>query len=103
MTEIVSFCRSNDLYLIEDVAHAPGVPIEGKMCGTWGDIGCFSFFSNKNLSIGEGGMVSTSDPSLSTRLRYLRSHGMSSLTLDRHKGRATSCDVTNQITHVSMK
>jgi dTDP-4-amino-4,6-dideoxygalactose transaminase len=78
---------------VEDVAHAPGALFRGRSCGTWGDIGCFSFFSNKNLSIGEGGMVTSLDPELIRRMRYLRSHGMTSLTLDRHKGRAISYDV----------
>jgi len=79
--------------LIEDVAHAPGAKFDGKFCGTIGDIGCFSFFTNKNLSIGEGGMVVTKDEAIHQELRLLRSHGMTSLTLDRHKGRATSYDV----------
>jgi dTDP-4-amino-4,6-dideoxygalactose transaminase len=93
MPAISKLCRERGVRLIEDVAHAPGAAIAGRSCGTWGDIGCFSFFSNKNLSIGEGGMVSTSSEELLQRLRHLRSHGMNSLTLDRHKGRAISYDV----------
>ena len=49
MPSILELCRSRGLKLIEDVAHAPGATIDGRSCGTWGDIGCFSFFSNKNL------------------------------------------------------
>ena len=90
---ISQLCRDRGIGLIEDVAHAPGATITGKVCGTFGDIGCFSFFSNKNLSIGEGGMVSTLDPELNMKLGYLRSHGMTTLTLDRHKGRAITYDV----------
>lgn len=93
MPEITELCRARGIHLIEDVAHAPGASVEGKMCGTWGDIGCFSFFSNKNLSIGEGGMVSVLDEELHQRVRYLRSHGMTTLALDRHKGRVISFDV----------
>lgn len=93
MPAIVELCRQRDLKLIEDVAHAPGANVGGQSCGTWGDIGCFSFFSNKNLSIGEGGLVTSCNPDLVQRLRYLRSHGMTSLTLDRHKGRAITYDV----------
>lgn len=93
MQAIVDFCRKRHLRLIEDVAHAPGAMIGGRSCGTWGDIGCFSFFSNKNLSVGEGGMVTSCNPDLAQRLRYLRSHGMTTLTLDRHKGRAITYDV----------
>ena len=90
---ISKFCNDKGIALIEDVAHAPGASVNGKKCGTFGAIGCFSFFSNKNLSIGEGGMVSTMCPGLHKKLGYLRSHGMTSLTLDRHKGRSITYDV----------
>lgn len=93
MPAIAALCRERGIYLIEDVAHAPGASVAGQNCGTWGDVSCFSFFSNKNLSIGEGGMVSTQDEGLQQRLRYLRSHGMTTLTLDRHKGRTITYDV----------
>jgi dTDP-4-amino-4,6-dideoxygalactose transaminase len=93
MPAIVKLCSDRGLKLIEDVAHAPGASIDGQSCGTFGDVGCFSFFSNKNLSIGEGGMVVACDENISQRLRYLRSHGMTTLTLDRHKGRAITYDV----------
>jgi dTDP-4-amino-4,6-dideoxygalactose transaminase len=93
MDEIVSVCRERNIHLIEDVAHAPGATYHQTSCGRFGDIGCFSFFTNKNLSIGEGGMFVTSDDLLHEKAGYLRSHGMTSLTLDRHKGRAVSYDV----------
>lgn len=93
MDPIVEFCKKNNLLLIEDVAHAPGASYKGRMCGTIGDIGCFSFFSNKNLSMGEGGMLSTKNPEIHQNIKHIRSHGMSSLTLDRHKGRTISYDV----------
>lgn len=95
ISKIVQLCKNKKIGLIEDVAHAPGASIGGKACGTWGDIGCFSFFSNKNLSIGEGGMISTCNESLYEKVRYLRSHGMTSLTLDRHKGRSITYDVAH--------
>lgn len=93
MPAILELCRIRNLKLIEDVAHAPGASIAGRKCGTWGDVSCFSFFSNKNLSVGEGGMVTSCNSHLVQRLRYLRSHGMTTLTLDRHKGRAITYDV----------
>jgi dTDP-4-amino-4,6-dideoxygalactose transaminase len=93
MPAIREFCSREGIFLIEDVAHAPGASVGGASCGSWGDIGCFSFFSNKNLSTGEGGMATTRDPELHQKLQFLRSHGMTSLTLDRHKGRAVSYDV----------
>jgi dTDP-4-amino-4,6-dideoxygalactose transaminase len=93
MVSISALCRAQGIKLIEDVAHAPGASWNGQSCGTFGDISCFSFFSNKNLSMGEGGMVASCDEKLSQRLRFLRSHGMTTLTLDRHKGRAITYDV----------
>jgi len=93
MPAISALCQERGIKLIEDVAHAPGALAAGQSCGTWGDISCYSFFSNKNLSIGEGGMVVTKDEKLFQRLCYLRSHGMTTLTLDRHKGRAITYDV----------
>lgn len=92
-SELLSLCEQQGIQLIEDVAHAPCATIAGRQCGTFGHTGCFSFFSNKNLSIGEGGMVVTSSPKLAKTLAALRSHGMTTLTLDRHKGRAISYDV----------
>ena len=91
---IAAFCQERGIGLIEDVAHAPGAEIYGRSCGVFGDISCFSFFSNKNLSVGEGGMLAARSEALNQRLRNLRSHGMTTLTLDRHKGRARTYDVT---------
>jgi dTDP-4-amino-4,6-dideoxygalactose transaminase len=82
--------------LVEDAAHAPGATWNGRKCGTFGAVGCFSFFSNKNLPVGEGGMIVTDDDDLAERLRLLRSHGMTTLTWDRHRGHAHSYDV---VTH----
>ena len=93
MDEIVTLCKNRNIALIEDCAHSPGAKYKNKSCGTFGDFGCFSFFTNKNLSVGEGGMLSTNDKELSQQSKYFRSHGMTSLTLDRHKGRAITYDV----------
>lgn len=93
MEPIVALCQKKNLKLIEDCAHAPGATYKGQSVGTFGDVGCFSFFTNKNLSVGEGGMVTTMSDILDKEIKYLRSHGMTSLTLDRHKGRAISYDV----------
>jgi dTDP-4-amino-4,6-dideoxygalactose transaminase len=90
---ILEKSNGTHIYLIEDAAHAPGADYKGRACGVLGDIGCFSFFTNKNLSIGEGGMYVTRSQELHERGRHLRSHGMSTLTLDRYKGRAISYDV----------
>jgi dTDP-4-amino-4,6-dideoxygalactose transaminase len=93
MDDIVKLCKSRGLALIEDVAHAPGAEYKGQRVGTFGDISCFSFFTNKNLSVGEGGMVIAKTAELNAKIKFIRSHGMSTLTLDRHKGRAITYDV----------
>lgn len=93
MNAIGAIARERNLLLIEDVAHAVGATLRGRQCGTFGDIACFSFFSNKNLSVGEGGMVVTRRSDLYDKLRLLRSHGMTSLTVDRHNKKSISYDV----------
>ena len=93
MPAILAIAKEHDLTVIEDAAHAPGAELNGKKAGTWGEIGCFSFFSNKNLVTGEGGMIVTDRDDLAEQMRLLRSHGMTSLTWDRHRGRAHSYDV----------
>ena len=79
--------------VIEDAAHGPGATWNGQALGTVGTVGCFSFFSNKNVPIGEGGMVVTSEEDVAERLRLLRSHGMTTLTWQRHQGHASAYDV----------
>jgi dTDP-4-amino-4,6-dideoxygalactose transaminase len=93
MDEILSVAREHGLAVIEDCAHAPGASYEGRELGTLGDFGCFSFFSNKNLAVGEGGAIWCRDEEAATRLRLMRSHGMTAQTLDRHKGHAWGYDV----------
>jgi dTDP-4-amino-4,6-dideoxygalactose transaminase len=94
MPRIKDVAKEHDLLVVEDSAHALVSRLHGRACGTWGDAGCFSFFSNKNVTCGEGGAVTTQDADLAARLKRLRSHGMTTLTLDRHEGRAYSYDVT---------
>jgi dTDP-4-amino-4,6-dideoxygalactose transaminase len=96
MAEILEIARRHGLAVIEDAAHAPGAMWRGRACGAIGDVGCFSFFSNKNLPVGEGGMVVTDDDAVAERIRLLRSHGMTTLTWDRHRGHAHSYDVVAQ-------
>ena len=85
-----SFCDEKGLVLVEDAAHAPAVGSVGR----WSDASAFSFFSNKNMSTAEGGMVLARNPSVLQRIRYLRSHGMTTDTLARDRGHAYSYDVT---------
>ncbi len=93
MDDIVSLCEEKGIALIEDCAHTPGAKYKGQSVGTFGKFGAFSFFTNKNLSVGEGGMLTTNDPELDQQAKYFRSHGMTALTLDRHKGRAITYDI----------
>jgi dTDP-4-amino-4,6-dideoxygalactose transaminase len=90
---LLELAGRHGIAVIEDAAHAPGARWNGRPCGTFGDVGCFSFFSNKNLPTGEGGMVVTNDDGLAERIRLLRSHGMTTLTWDRDRGHAHSYDV----------
>jgi dTDP-4-amino-4,6-dideoxygalactose transaminase len=90
---LAAVAERHGLDIIEDAAHAPGASTSGRMCGSIGRVGCFSFFSNKNLPIGEGGVVVTDDEQLAERMRLLRSHGMTTLTWDRHRGHAHTYDV----------
>jgi len=93
MPRIMEIAKRHNLFVIEDDAHAIGSELDGIKLGNWGDIGCFSFFSNKNMTTGEGGMVTTNDDGFAEKLRLFRSHGMTSMTWDRHKGHAWSYDV----------
>ena len=81
------------LLLFEDAAHGIGGRTDGVHLGRVGAAGAFSFFSNKNLAIGEGGAVITDDDGLAERMRLLRSHGMTTMSWDRHRGHATGYDV----------
>jgi dTDP-4-amino-4,6-dideoxygalactose transaminase len=94
MDAIMEIAATHGLAVIEDAAHAPGVWFKDKALGAWGDAGCFSFFSNKNLVTGEGGMLVTNRDDIAEKARSLRSHAMTSLTWDRHRGHAYSYDVT---------
>lgn len=93
MKAILEIAKRHSLYVIEDAAHAPGAEYRGKKCGLVGDMGCFSFFSNKNLVTGEGGMVVTRDKARAGKVRRLRSHGMEALSWDKYRGRLSSYDI----------
>ena len=95
MPDIMGLAHEYNLKVIEDAANAVGSELEGRKLGTWGGLGCFSLFSKKNMTTGEGGMIVTDDESISQRLHRLRSHGMTTMTWDRHKGHAWSYDVVD--------
>ena len=77
MRVILGIARKYDIFLIEDAAEAIGAEIDGKRVGSWGIAGVFSFYGNKIITTGEGGMVTTNSRSLARRLSVLRNHGMS--------------------------
>jgi dTDP-4-amino-4,6-dideoxygalactose transaminase len=89
-------CREQGLKLIEDCAQSiTARDAAGRLTGTVGRAGCFSFFSKKQLSVGEGGLILTDDEEIAAKARSLRSHAMTSMTWDRHRGHAESYDVVD--------
>jgi dTDP-4-amino-4,6-dideoxygalactose transaminase len=88
-------CDGRGIALVEDAAHAPSAtpPAGGRMLGAHGLAGAFSFFSNKVLSCGEGGLLATDDDEVAELVRSRRSHAMTSGTWDRHRGHSAGYDV----------
>ncbi|MEQ8228925.1 MAG: DegT/DnrJ/EryC1/StrS family aminotransferase [Rhodospirillales bacterium] len=77
MDPIMEICERHAIPVIEDVAEAPGAFYKDHMAGSFGVLSCFSFFANKIMTTGEGGMILTRDSDLEKRLRIYRDHGMS--------------------------
>lgn len=76
MDDIVSFCKKHDLKLIEDCAQSHGSFYNGKMTGTFGDVGCFSFYPSKNLgAFGDGGAIVTDNKDICDKIKMLRNYG----------------------------
>lgn len=93
MDEILQIAREFGLKVVEDACHGPLSEYRSKKLGSIGDVGCFSFFSNKNMSTGEGGMLVTDDEKLYEQAKLLRSHGMTTLSYERAKGHSISYEV----------
>jgi len=93
MNRIMQIAEKHDLKVIEDACHGPLSEYKGKKLGTIGDIGCFSFFSNKNISTGEGGMIVTNSEETFNHAKLMRSHGMTTMSYERAKGHSTNYDV----------
>ncbi|HEY5754619.1 MAG TPA: DegT/DnrJ/EryC1/StrS family aminotransferase [Steroidobacter sp.] len=101
MSELVQLCKHHGLSMIEDSCHAVGAAYHdsqgraphGVMAGSIGDLGTFSFYANKNLACGEGGMLVTNREDLGDRIQMLRSHGMTRSSWERHHGRPGSYDI----------
>ncbi len=77
MARILEIARRHDLRVIEDAAHAFPASYKGKAIGSIGDYTCFSFYATKNITTGEGGMVTTDDPDQADRIRRMSLHGLS--------------------------
>lgn len=72
MRPLMQIAREHGLYVVEDAAEAHGAEYNGRKCGSFGEAGCFSFYANKIITTGEGGMVVTSSPELANKCRYYR-------------------------------
>ena len=94
MDAIMDIAKKHNLKVIEDACHGPLSEYKGKNLGTIGDCASFSFFSNKNISTGEGGMFITNNEEMAQKARLIRSHGMSTMSYQRASGHATEYDIT---------
>jgi len=95
LQSLTAICRENNLYLIEDCAEAFGSYYEDKHVGTFGDIATFSFFGNKTLTTGEGGMVITNHTDVHHRAANLKNQGISSTVQYWHDVPAYNYRMTN--------
>ncbi len=93
MDEIMTIAKKHNLKVVEDACHGPLSEYKGKKLGTIGDCSAFSFFSNKNISTGEGGMFVTNSEELAAKAKLLRSHGMTTMSYQRASGHATEYDI----------
>ena len=93
MDEIMALAKKHNLRVIEDACHGPLSEYKGTKLGTIGDCAAYSFFSNKNISTGEGGMFITNSKEIADKVRLLRSHGMTTMSYQRAGGHATSYDI----------
>lgn len=93
MEALSAICRDAGLAVIEDACHGLGGSVDGKALGTLGQTGCFSFYSNKIMTTGEGGALVTDDMDLADRARRLRTHGQTKTAYDRIQG-ALGYDIT---------
>ncbi len=85
MTPYIEFCGANNIYLIEDAAHAFPVKNEKNYAGAFGVAGVYSFYGNKNLHLGEGGVILTKDENLCKKLKLMRNHGIEKIAFEREE------------------
>lgn len=85
MIEIKKIAEKSNIFVVEDCAHAIGTRFRGKHVGTFGDMGCFSFYPTKNITTIEGGMVVTNNQNMEQYIRRVRSHGINRSLMQRYK------------------
>lgn len=90
---LAELCADRHLALVEDAAHCPSATLNGRKLGTFGLASTFSLFSNKVLSVGEGGLLVTNDDAVAALARSLRSHAMTLTSWEKHKGAHSAYDV----------
>jgi len=90
MNEILNICKKNGIKIIEDAAHAFPSKKKGKMIGSFGDITCFSFYANKTITTGEGGMLVTDNEEIYKRVKTMRLHGINRDIWDRFTAKVPS-------------
>ncbi len=90
MADILTVCRSHGVKVIEDAAHAFPSRLDGRMIGSFGDITCFSFYANKTITTGEGGMLVTDDDAIYHRVKTMRLHGINRDIWDRFTSKKPS-------------
>ena len=95
MDPLMDMARRHNLRIIEDCAEAIGAEYKGRPVGSIGDVGCFSFFANKIVTTGEGGMVTTNNAEMHDRMRMLRDHGMRPERRYWHVEAGTNARMTN--------
>lgn len=83
MQQIMEICKRNHIKILEDAAHAFPTRLNGKMVGSFGDVTCFSFYANKTITTGEGGMLVTDNEELYKRVKTMRLHGINRDIWDR--------------------
>jgi perosamine synthetase len=95
MVNILKIAYKHNLIVVEDAAEAHGATINGKKVGSWGHCATFSFYGNKNITTGEGGMITTNDEQLYNRCKFLRDHAMSPTKRYWHPERGYNFRMTN--------
>jgi perosamine synthetase len=95
MDPLMDIARQHGLKVVEDCAEALGALYKGRPVGSIGDVGCFSFFANKIITTGEGGMITCNDEQLAARLKMLRDHGTRADRRYWHIEAGTNCRMTN--------